>query len=79
MFTETVQASQNSSLRNENLVTHSSPVKQSFGNPSLIFRTKNVKRIVRETLNPDALGDISNVNLGLCTVLSVCFLPLKYF
>ena len=38
-----------------------------------------MKRIVKETLNPDALGDISNVNLGLFTVLSVCFLPLKIF
>lgn len=69
----------NSSLWNEDLVTHSSPVKQIFGNPSLIFRTKNMKRTVKETLNPDALGDISNVNLGWCTVLSVCFIPLKIF
>lgn len=69
----------NSSLRNEDLVTHSSPLKQIFGNPSFIFKTKNVKKTVKETLNPDALGDISNVNLGRCTVLSVCFIPLKIF
>lgn len=60
-------------------MTQSSPMGQIFGNPSLILRTKNVRRVAEETLNPDAFNDISNVNLDQCTILHLCYIPLKIF
>lgn len=40
---------------------------------------KNMKRVAKETLNPGALSDISNVNLDLYTGLHVCYIVLKFF
>lgn len=38
-----------------------------------------MKRVAKETLNPGALSDISNVNLDLYTGLHVCYIVLKFF
>lgn len=37
-------------------------MRQMCGNPSLITRTKNVRRVAKETFQPGAFSDISNIS-----------------
>lgn len=54
-------------------------VAQMCGNPSLVLRVKNMRRVAKQVPNPGTFSDISNVNLDLYTGLHVCYIPLKSF